>query len=186
MNGSHIHAVCLVVALSGGCLSASPPALPPLDAGFEAPDAGNAGWADTIVAIVSGGVPVSCTANLPACGTAAPGCGAEALLGPADGQTFPLSPGASVVVAFRCAAILDRGGATGADFTVWASVPTGDSGVVEVSPDGETFASVGTLSPSAQSDQSFSIASTGASVETFVRVTNVGPSDLLLDAVEAR
>jgi hypothetical protein len=179
-------AACLLGASSpsGGCRSASPPELPRLDGSSAATDAGNAGWADTIVAHVASGVTASCTADLPACGTPAPGCGADAVLGPADGQTFALAPGATILVAFRCATILHHGGGeAAADFTVWADVPVGGSGIVEVSPDGGGFASVGTLS---QSDQSFSIARVGASVEKFVRISNLGGSDLSLDAIEAR
>jgi len=179
-------AACLVGApeLAGGCRSASPPELPGFDASFEATGAGNAGWADTIVAFVVSGMTVSCTADLPACGTAAAGCGADALLGPADSQAFALAPGANVLVAFRCATILDHGGGdAGADFTVWADLAAGGAGVVEVSPDGSQFASVGMLT---QPNQSFAIARAGASAEKFVRITNVGGADLSLDAIEAR
>jgi hypothetical protein len=178
-------AACLAgaPALAGGC-SASPPELPGFDASFEAADAGNRGWADTIVALVMTGMTVSCTAGLPPCGTAADGCGADALLGPADAQTFALAPGANVLVAFRCATILDHGGGdAAADFTVWADVADGGAGVVEVSPDGDQFASVGTLM---QPNQSFAIGRVGASAEKFVRITNVGGAELLLDAIEAR
>jgi hypothetical protein len=106
------------------------------------------------------------------------------VLGPADGQSFALAPGATILVALRCATILAHGGGdTIPDFTVWADVASGGAGVVEVSPDGDTFATVGTLT---QSDQSFSLARVGASAEKFVRVSNTGASDLLLDAIEAR
>jgi hypothetical protein len=175
--------VCLV---AGACQSASPPRLPALDGSF-APDAGNVGnvgFADTVVAFVASGVTMTCTAALPACGTAAPGCGADAALGPADGQTFALAPGDNVLVAFRCATILAHGGDEAvADFTVWADVAPGGAGVVEVSRDGGSFASVGTLT---QSDQSFSLARLGASAAKFVRVSNTGGAELLLDAIEAR
>jgi hypothetical protein len=180
--------VCLIACVAGalgalhGCRSASPPELPGLDAAPGTADAGNAGWADTIVAVVAAGATLACTQELPACGTPASGCGADAALGPADGQAFALAPNASLLVAFRCASILDHGGA-GADLTVWTDVPAGGAGVVEVSPDGDSFATVGALTGS---DPSFSIAGTGASVERFVRVSNVGEVDLPLDAIEAR
>jgi hypothetical protein len=184
-------AACLIGASpsSGGCRSASPPELPGFDAALETIDggnAGNAGWTDTIVAFVdpASGATVSCTADLPACGIPAPGCGADGVLGPADGQTFALVPGANILVAFRCASILGHaGGEAAADFVVWANVAAGGSGIVEVSPDGAAFASVGMLT---QSDQSFSIARVGAPVEKFVRISNAGASDILLDAIEAR
>jgi hypothetical protein len=179
-------ATCLIGAseLAGGCRSASPPELPGPDASVETIGAGNAGWADTIVAFVVSGMTVSCTADLPACGTPAAGCGADALLGAADDQTFALAPGANVLVAFRCATILDHGGAEMApDFVVWSDVVAGGAGVVEVSPDGAQFASAGMLT---QSDQPFSIARAGASAAKFVRIGNVGGADLLLDAIEAR
>jgi hypothetical protein len=182
-------AACLIGApeLAGGCRSASPPARPGFDASFDATEAGrqgNVGWADTIVAFAVSGMTVSCTADLPACGAPAAGCGADALLGPSDSQTFALAPGANVLVAFRCATILDHGGADGAgDFTVWANVATDGAGVVEVSPDGGQFANVGMLT---ESNQSFAIAPAGASAGKFVRISNVGGSDLLLDAIEAR
>ena len=176
--------VCLV---AGACQSATPPRLPALDGSFATTDAGNAGnvgFADTVVAFVASGVTMTCTAALPACGTPAPGCGADAALGPADGQTFALAPGDNVLVAFRCATILAHGGDEAvADFTVWADVASGGAGVVEVSPDGGSFASVGTLT---QSDQSFSLARVGASAAKFVRISNTGASELLLDAIEAR
>ena len=171
--------VCLV---AGGCRSASPPGLPGLDGSLATIDAANAGWADTVVAFVASGTTMTCTADLPACGTPAPGCGADAALGPADGQAFALAPGANILVAFRCATILAHGGEA-PDFTVWADLAPGGAGVVEVSPDGDRFASVGMLT---QSDQSFSIARVGASAETFVRISNTGAADLLLDAIEAR
>jgi hypothetical protein len=168
-------------AVAGSCRSASPPELPGLDASV---DAGNVGWADTIVAYGDATMTVSCTAVLPPCGTPGPACAADAVLGASDGQTFALTPGATILVAFRCATILDHGGgAAGADFTVWADVAAGGSGVVEVSPDGDGFATVGTLTGS---NQSFSIAPAGVSSGKFVRITNVGGSDLLLDAIEAR
>jgi hypothetical protein len=173
--------VCLV---AGACRSAAPPELPGLDGSFATADAANSGWADTIVAFVAAGTTMTCTADLPPCGTPAPGCGADAALGPADGQTFALAPGANILLAFRCATILAHGGGEAVpDFTLWADVSPGGTGVVEVSPDGDRFASVGTLT---QSDQSFSIARAGASAETFVRISNTGTSDLLLDAIEAR
>jgi hypothetical protein len=181
-------AACLIgpSELAGGC-SASPPELPRFDASFEATEAGapgNAGWADTIVAFAASGMTVSCTADLPACGTPAAGCGADALLGPSDGQTFALRPGANVLVAFRCATILDHGGGeAAADFTIWSDVAAAGAAVVDVSPDGGPFATVGMLT---ESDQSFAIARAGASAAKFVRVSNVGGSELLLDAIEAR
>jgi hypothetical protein len=188
--------ICLVAcivgssAVTGSCRSASPPELPGLDASLDTGDAGNAGnagWADTIVAYGDANMTVTCTADLPPCGAPAPACAANAVLGASDGQTFALTPGATILVAFRCATILDHGGgAAAADFTVWADVTTGGSGVVEVSPDGESFAAVGTLSESTSSNQSFAIAPARASSEKFVRITNVGGSDLLLDAIEAR
>jgi hypothetical protein len=172
---------CLV---AGACRSASPPGLPGLDGSFATIDAANAGWADTIVAFVASGTTTTCTADLPPCGTPAPGCGADAALGPADGQAFALGPGANILVAFRCATILAHGGAEATpDFTVWADLAPGGAGVVEVSPDGDRFTSVGMLT---QSDQSFSIARVGTAAETFVRISNTGASDLLLDAIEAR
>jgi hypothetical protein len=176
--------VCLV---AGACQSASPPRLPALDGSFattDGGDGGNVGWADTVVAFVASGVTMTCAAALPACGTPAPGCGADAALGPADGQTFALAPGDNVLVAFRCATILAHGGGEAVpDFTVWADVAPGGAGVVEVSPDGDSFASVGTL---IQSDPSFSLARVGASAAKFVRICNTGVSDLSLDAIEAR
>ena len=173
--------VCLV---AGACQSASPPGLPALDGSFATSDGGNAGFADTVVAFVASGVTMTCTAALPACGTPAPGCGADAALGPADGQSFALAPGDNVLVAFRCATILAHGGGEAVpDFTVWADVAPDGAGVVEVSPDGDGFASVGTL---AETDQSFSLARVGASAAKFVRISNVGASELLLDAIEAR
>jgi hypothetical protein len=173
--------VCLV---AGACQSASPPGLPALDGSFATTDAGDAGFADTVVAFVASGVTMTCTAALPACGTPAPGCGADAALGPADGQSFALAPGDNVLVAFRCATILAHGGGEAVpDFTVWADVAPDGAGVVEVSPDGDSFASVGMLT---EADQSFSLARVGASAAKFVRISNAGASELLLDAIEAR
>jgi hypothetical protein len=164
--------------------------LPGLDGSSATTDAGadgavaNPGWADTIIAFVASGAIMTCTAAVPACGTPAPVCGADAALGPADGQTFALAPADNILVAFRCATIVAHGGGEAApDFTVWADVAPGGAGVVEVSSDGDSFASVGMLT---QPDQSFSIARVGASSAKFVRISNAGASDLLLDALEAR
>ena len=52
-----------------------------------------------------------------------------------------------------------------------------------MSPDGGQFANVGMLT---ESNQSFALARAGASAGKFVRISNVGGSDLLLDAIEAR
>jgi hypothetical protein len=168
--------------IANGCLSASPPVAPGFD-GSAAGEASHAGWADAVIGYTDGATTVTCTQDLLPCGIAAAGCGADAALGAADGQTFRIAPATNILLALRCASIVDHGGGEATpDFTVWASVADGGSAVVDVSPDGEQFSTVGML---AQSNQSFSIARAGQSLERFVRITNVGASDVLLDAVEA-
>jgi hypothetical protein len=166
------------------CLSASPPAAPGNDAagGGGGLDAATARWADTVIAVTSPAGTVACTSGVGACGETPPACAADALLGPADGQSFALDAAASVEVAFRCAPIVGHGAGTD-DFTVWCTVPGGGSGIVEVSDDGATFDAVDLLT---RSDQSFSLARIGRSTARFVRITNAGAASLALDAVQAR
>jgi hypothetical protein len=177
-------AACLVgiSESANGCLSASPPIAPGFD-GSVAGEASSAGWADTVIGYTDGATTVSCTEEIPACGVVAPGCAAGAALGPPDGQTFIVAPGENIVIAFRCAIILDHGGGEEApDFTVWATVADGGSAVVDVGPDGRQFSAVGTLT---EPNQSFSLSRVGQPLARFLRITNVGASDVLLDAVEA-
>src|SRR6185436_8943148 len=117
---------------------------------------------------------VACTSGVGACGDTPPACAADALLGPADGQSFALAAGASVEVAFRCAPIVGHGAGTD-DFTVWSTVPGGGSAVVEVSDDGASFDAVELLT---RSDQSFSLARIGRSTARFVRITSAGTASL--------
>lgn len=171
-----------VSEIANGCLSASPPAAPGFD-GSSAGQAGNAGWADAVIAYTNGATTITCTQDLLPCGMVAAECGADAALGAADGQTFRIAPDTNILLALRCAIIVDHGGGEATpDFTVWAGVADGGSAFVDVSPDGEQFSTVGMLT---QSNQSFAIARVGQSLERFVRITNVGASDVLLDAVEA-
>jgi hypothetical protein len=169
--------------LSTACLSASPPVAPGTGAagGDGRLDAANARWADTVIAVTSPAGTVACTSGVGACGETPAACAADALLGPADGQSFALGAASSVEVAFRCAPIVGHG-ADADDFTVWCTVPDGSSGVVEVSDDGGSFDAVELLT---RSDQSFSLARIGRSTARFVRVTNAGTVSLALDAVQA-
>jgi hypothetical protein len=169
--------------MATACLSASPAAAPGNDAaGGGGLDAATARWADTVIAVTSPAGTVACTSGVGACGETPPACAADALLGPADGQSFALDAAASVEVAFRCAPIVGHG-AGADDFTVWCTVPGGGSGIVEVSDDGATFDAVDLLT---RSDQSFSLARIGRSTARFVRITNAGAVSLALDAVQAQ
>src|SRR5262245_18879817 len=105
--------------MAGGCLTASPPA----PAAVGGTDGGNSGWADAIVALSAGGRGIDCTAGagLPPCGMPSAACGAEAALGPADGKSFPVGAGGTLLLALRCSYVVDHGGPP--DLTIWASVP---------------------------------------------------------------
>jgi hypothetical protein len=175
-----------LLVLLAGC-RASPPALAPpdQDGGVDARpivDAGRA-WADAVVAFTDGGQTTTCAGDLGGCGVAPAACAADGLLGPADGATFALGPGGTVVVAFRCTPVRATG--DGVDLTLFVSVPDGGAGVVEASADGQRYEVMGALSGAATSERSFSLGATDLAEARFVRVSNTGAASLAIDALAA-
>jgi hypothetical protein len=175
-----------VIVLLAGCRAAPPMLAPPDEDGAAdgSPilDAGR-GWADAVVAFTDGGETTACAGDLGACGVAPPACAADALLGPADGATFALGPGDTVVGAFRCTPIRAHGG--GSDLALFVAVPDGGAGVVEVSADGQQYEVVGALAAGA-GEVDLSLGATDLAEARFVRVSNTGAPSLAIDAMAAQ
>jgi hypothetical protein len=168
----------LLVSLAASACVTSSPSVP--DPG-QAADAGTV-YADVILAYTEGGTPQTCQQALPAC-DAEPGepCGPPAVLGPPDTMTYALEAGGRIDLGFRCGAVVERGGQGSADVTIWATVPTDSSAVVEMSVDGVTYEPWVTLSVS---NQPLDLATIEETYLRYLRIADTGGGGILIDAVE--
>jgi hypothetical protein len=89
--------------------------------------------------------------------------------------------GGRIDLGFRCGAVVERGGQGSADVTIWATVPTDSSAVVEMSIDGVTYEPWVTLS---ESNQALDLATIEKTYLRYLRIADTGGGGILIDAVE--
>ena len=150
-------------------------------------DGGTTGFVDTVIATSLAGVEQTCVTLLPDCdgSLAAGACSDDSVvLGPKDGQTRMLGDGDAIEVAFRCGAVIEKGGMNAMithELKIWATVPESGSAVVEVSLDGAKFETLDFLDTS---DKEFDLERIHAQVVRYVRIRATGVG-VQLDAIEA-
>jgi hypothetical protein len=170
---------CLVLglALLAAC-QASPPHVD-LDVG----DAGDIapGYVDIVVAYTEGGVPTTCSNDLPVCGGTPAMCGPTALLGAPDQVTYSLAPGDLIEVGLLCSYARERGPDT-ADLKLWSTFEAGASALVQVTYDGSEWLDLGEIMAS---DAELDLQRVGIEIVRFVRISNHGSGAIAIDAVEA-
>lgn len=150
----------------------------------SAVDAGNY-YVDIVLAFAdgTGQPPEVCADSLPACEEEHEPCGPTEVLGPPDGLTFSLGQGGLLDIGFRCAPVLERGGIDSPEIRIWSTVPPGESAVVLVSDDGETFQTWVELTAS---NQTLDLGRIDRMYTRYLRIADrvEGPGGIEIDSIE--
>ena len=172
--------IVLALAFAGACVLG-----PPQLGGGNGGDDGGTPYADTLISTVIDGTVTACGSSVPVCSNGTPqggSCGANSALGAPDGISFPLSPGDVLEVGFVCDGFITaQPDFDGGDFEIYGFVD-GGTGVVEVSEDGNTFATGGILG---EAPQVFSLSAANTDQAKFVRITGHAGNTIGIDSVEA-
>lgn len=170
-------ACALATAVAAGCARS-----PDVDQPDNAPDAGPT-FADVVLSFSQGGEPQVCSDGLPPCdGQPVSPCGPSEVLGAPDGTSYSLPAGGDIELGFHCAPAVERGGTGSPDVKIFADVPEGSSGVVEVSDDGSNYVTWVELT---QPNQELDLQTINRELVRFLRISDRGGGGISIDAVEA-